>query len=531
MSSLFNASSKNTDFPTSFNTITYERGSNTIKINDFIDINNDNVLDDTLAYAIQWSLARQLGITSTDTKGTYYLALTTSFADFIEKRTNLNFNVTYHAITEGVTSVETSDFKHNGDMLISSNNASVDLYRMGVNMLSNLAMLGNEKYTCVLKLTSFDKRLRTGSLWIDDDNNRYIANVVKTTFTTDSKYVVVNVEFVKNYNMLNQNTQLFNEKRFYQIDNNLTTKGFQLYTDYFYLTLDSDNINKRSKVCYDGDISRYLLFSTLDNGEITRAFFSSRNDYEVADLVNLSEVNNASGNYRYCQIPLHTYTTGTTLNLEVSFENSVNARNRVITTDDTSKKIVGKSTLYCDESGFADYVCVNFCSDKESQLVYGENFPLTDNANATDNMFAKIDTLRYLKRDNEIFSLNYQICVLSYDKEIIISDTLLKHSASLSKRNVIKYMSVHESEYAYSIIDRKADNFIASCELDYVEYSTSNGVSGYYTLLFDRTINAKNIAITDEDNNVLLAINKQINDSKIDIYFFSSNKRLNLNED
>ena len=527
LSSLFTASRTNAVFPTTFNTIQYTRNSNIVELCSFQDINDDGELEDTLYMTTEWALTFQFGFNETQYTSNDHIIVDDQYlGSQLRERVNVLLNIKYHAITDGVTSVETRDFKHNGDMLVTSNNASVDLYRMGVNMLSNLSMLGNEKYTCTLKLSSFDTRLRKGSIWLDDNNERYIANVVKTTFSTKEDCVIVNVEFVKNFNMINQNTQLFNEKRFYQIDNNLVTKGYQLYTDYLYLSLE-DRSNLRSLVCYNSYVARYMLFSKQRDRAINRVYFSSRY-YDINENeVNLSNENNVYNyDYKYIQAPLHSYSTGTTLNFEVQYQDSLNARDRIV----SAFKVLSKSTIYCKDDGFADYISLKYCFDLTEEIDLNKDFPLIRDSKATTREAINVRDLHYLKRDNEIFALNYQICVLAYDKEIIVSDTLLSKSCLIDNATKIKAFKVHTSDYDYSIIERKQNNFIADCVLSGHSASSVYGIYGSYTFKFSRVINVERFAITDENDNILIAFNKAINSDELTLYFFSSNKRLNLNE-
>lgn len=527
LNSLFKASSSNDDFPTSFNTITYTRNSNIINLCQFVDINNDGVLDDTLKLASEYAVDIEFGNVNQlgNTLVKRDITLSNAFNDMIYNRYDIKLNIKYHAITDGVTSVETNDYKHDGDMLVTSNSASVDLYRMGVNMLSNLSMLGNEKYTCTLKLSSFDTRLRKGSIWLDDNNERYIANVVKTTFSTKENCVIVNVEFVKNFNQIYSNTQLFNEKRFYQIDNNLVTKGYQLYTDYLYLSLE-DKSDLRSKVCYNDKIVRHAIFSSENDKYISSCFIATKQNYTYESNYNLREVNDLNYDCYYCQIPLHTYSTATTLNFEVSFDNSLNARNRIY--QDLRK--LGKTTLYCADDGFANYVSFFFNQLNNESMYAGDDFPLiSDESIYNTNRAININNLGYYKRDNEILSLNYQVCILS-TKNIIVSDMLTKRSALLESAKQVKYYKVHTSDLPFSIIDRKLNNYYCNANITLNSVSSANGIYGSYSLSFSKAIDDKYIAITDEEDNVLLSINEKISTNELTLYFFSSNKRLNLNE-
>lgn len=435
------------------------------------------------------------------------------------------YRIEYYGSYNGRIDIPSPTEKTDGECYANQLNSGVALNRMGRNMFGLISMLGNEQTNVTLPFTSYDSRLQKGSLWIDENGNRWIANKVKITFSTSSEKIITNVEFVKDFNGISQFTKLDQERRFYEIDQNISNTGYEVYHNYFYFS--KTNIgNKQGTTVLTNDLVLDIM-NTFKNDLKTikdRSLYAWVGTYEY-------EYDNTVKEKAY--IPLHVFGAGNTLNFEMGFSHPLNAGNRIITQD---SKIVGTTTMYCGKDGFANKIRFVLCRDRVG------DFDVPDypkKANESDGVTLADFYYNYYKKPNEILHLNFSVAFLPYFTERNIGFGLTQKNIEeiyFGERFVCDNLIIPEAEprtlkiyvsnsHKYTLADRKALGSEVSGSIA-VTYNSSSG--GRIEITLDDTANnVKSWCICDENENILVAVNQtKSSTSSLILYFIGTNKRL-----
>ena len=123
---------------------------------------------------------------------------------------NILIQATYKASVGGVTKVHSVVKKYEGEALIDQYNGSVDINKMGLNMLGVSLKLGNPIMNATHRISSWTNRVKVGQIyrW---QNGLWIANVCSYTFLKNG-VIKGSISFVQNFNQLSLRTQLLREK-------------------------------------------------------------------------------------------------------------------------------------------------------------------------------------------------------------------------------------------------------------------------------------------------------------------------------
>lgn len=545
-------------FPNRNNTLAYTQGGKSIYLGTITDTDGSGKQTEVFSVATKAAIAHFFGSNVVKYK---YLGRGSGIGGGLEDKTiktissvsgiptkqNCQFQVTYFAKHDGRASIESVESKHEGESFVAQSNANVQLNRLGTNMQGLIARLGTEKKSLTLDMTSYGSRIRKGTLWVDDDGNKYIANKVKTTFSTSSNKCIIEVEMSKNFNAISSFTKLDQEKRFYEISERLTSKGYENITEFVYLSkTDKRNLAEQTA------ISRNALYSmfkgTLVGDENTWKVdmatikpYEDENDTEAVNIVNVNNI--SSGSYAEVSVPIHSYGLGNMICLEMGYESPLNAGDRLTGSGTSANPYMNRTTLYTASNGYADKLDVAIYQDSTTEHEFDENYPLV---NPTGTKLIDIAQFYYYKKSNEIFHLNYEIafmpsatyttdgygCKRYQYEEIFVGSRFIDNNSLISTNEIRSAKTLYlyvgtTDEEKYSIIDKKALGTNKGIATITVATSGSTN-SGSINVTFSGTIaSAKSWSLADEKGNLYLSVNQNLtNATELNLYYFTRINRL-----
>lgn len=502
------------------NTFCYSRGS------DYIDLLGNATLSSLdkpiYIYAIKTAINFQFGLNYGDDKPSNLYKIDYVDDDGLDDKQELYYRVTYHGLYNGKMVQASLDNKYDGETYVNQESGQVNLNRMGNNLQGLIAKVGNEIENITLNVTSYGSRMRVGSIWKTDDGEKFVANVVQTTFSTNENNVIVNAQFTKNFNLLSQYTKIDQQKRFYEISNELTSKGYETITEYLYLSYEDEKakgcaIKKAVLETIVGD----TLLATFDRYQIDYATFRP---YTYEDDVSF-EI------YNYIYLPLHIYGAGNSLCFEMDFDSPINAMNRLTGSGTPSDPYYSKTSLYTEKNGFADKCEIKLWHD----ITYrAENYPIIEAPNIDDDLIVFND-YKCFKKPNEIFHLNYALAFLTKPnnkgEEFFVGDKFVNDNAIMPNAILSKVVRFAYGTEKYSIIDNKNINANKiNCTIGTIIQENDEGKFNILVRVILGTPVNGNInswALVDENDNVLIASNKEMsNVSEVDFYVIPRRYRL-----
>jgi hypothetical protein len=241
-------------------------------------------------------------------------------------------------------------------------------------------------------------------------------------------------------------------------------------------------------------------------------------DVEVAAV-------HSNGNDLY--IPLVKYGFGNSVCFEMQMDDPINAGNLLSVSSGWfgSNKYFSQATPYTDDEGWLDQLTINFYALTDSAKTYGiGNYPIVtpeitisipifeqDFTLTLLNKLGSIDDLKYYKKPNEIFALNYEWCFLTqnYDGFFIGSKFINENAATMPKQMQYKrfYLVYATDNFKYSVLDIKGH--LGTKVNVILEAKIENNKVVLPIILFSGQRNAKNWAIVDENNDIYFASNTE----------------------
>lgn len=415
-----------------------------------------------------------------------------------------HYSIEYMATYEGQTMVESPENKKEGQFVVAQNSSSTAINKMGSNMLGFITRTGNESKAITMQLNTYDSRLTKGSIWQDDNGNKWVANIVKITFTTSNE-IITEVEFVKNFNMISQRTQVDEEIKYTTINQQLIDKGYENVNEYLYFSTSSISDDENTQ--FTLDVVNSLLKGTFGNDD-TLSY--------VGDCMIRLDDNTP------CFIPLHIYGAGNVINFEINYDHPLLAGNYL---DGTQYTTMSRAVLYTDD-GFGNELYAVFYKQLDNSSQLYDNYPIGNTSSHTQ-MFSL--TYKYYKRENEILSFNYGIALLpkpifqsnSYVKseEIYFGEEFLAQNYLIPNNKYHTYQRIlhlfFDTENEYGINDKKvkdSSNVIEETGLStivdttnrYIQFSAGNVQYGQ---------SAKSWGICDDNGNIYLVANQSVESS------------------
>lgn len=469
-------------------------------------------------YVLKAALFFRMGVpNTTDTSGTISIGSSTTIA----AKQELYYRVTYHGLYDGKMEQVSLENKYNGETYANQESGQVNVNRMGNNLQGLIAKLGNKVENLTLKVSSYGSRMRVGSIWKTDDGEKYIANVVQTTFSTSADSVIINAQFTKNFNMIAQYTKIDQQKRFYEISNELTSKGYETITEYIYLSYEYysyDDSAIANEVILDSMFGDTLLVNEhkyqIDYATFRPITYEDEHTFAISD---------------YVYLPLHIYGSGNSICFEMDYDSSLDAMFRLTGTGGLDDAYYSKTSLYTEQNGFADKCEIKLWYDNGTNTT--ENFPYIANPNNDDNLI-KIEDLKYFKKPNEIFHLNFAFAFLTRPNnencEFFVGDKFINDNAIMPNAVLSRELKLAYGDELYSIIDNKnISTHSTSCAINVNSHTVNGKVYAIVVIIPSVPISGNSWALVDENNNMLIASNKKMSEvNEITFYVIPRRNRI-----
>lgn len=442
----------------------------------------------------------------------------------IVNKQDITYYIEYHALYDGRVEQVSQKYKYEGETFTTQESAEVSLNKMGNNLQGLIAKVGNKKENISLDVTSYGSRMRVGSIWINDDNERYIANVVQTTFSTSQDKVIINAEFSKDFNLLSQFTKIDQQKRFYEISERLTTKGYENITEYIYFSYNDNMIQDDNFV--ESSINNIYILNAIVMGTLGKNVGYKCDYATFRPYTHINDNSPSTANYMY--LPLHIYGSGNSLCFEMDYDDTLDAGNRVTGDGGDDTPYYARSSIYTtDKNGFSDKVEIKLWQVSSSWNA--TEFPII--TTITDRNLITIDNFYYMKKPNEIFHLNFAFAFMYENEEFFFGNEFIENNAVI--RTIDKTRTALKFYYGnklYSIIDNKPldDSNIVSIASISGNSIEENGI--YYlevVIQLNSSISGNSWALCDENDNILIASNKEMsNVSQITFYVIPRRNRI-----
>lgn len=378
-----------------YNTLYYVKGENYINVAGTYKSSFWSLTKTIATESLKCAYARMFGCPQA-----YYTALTGSrFAPLPGEWSDYRFRLNYETSLDGRLKMETYNEKYPGESLIDQYNGSVDLNKMGLNMLGLSLKLGEPTLEMTHEISSWADRIKKGSIYIEN-GIKWVANVCTYTFITDDK-IQGRISFTKNFNALAQRIRLNRERRMTNISQELTQKSEDNFVEYVYYS---------SAFTEGASFGVYERNSMI--GDMLRAF-TSEAPYLRALTSHVAQFRSETNS---CYIPLSKYYAGNMFCFEMSFNHSMSAGKRTVKKSGWfgTNKLYTETINYTNEVGKVDAATINI--GRSGFLYDVPNASSDDNLPyfyaRTSNYIISIQNLKIYKQPNEVFALNYQLCFL-----------------------------------------------------------------------------------------------------------------------
>lgn len=475
-------------------TIPFDRGSNTINISTYSKdwAGTENAV---LGFVIDIAMLRFFG------QPVFQMSiLYTSFQSLAQVWHSHKFSISYDSIVNGRLETKTLNDQYEGEMLVNQGNGMVDISKLGLNILGESLKDGQPTLTASCELTDWDNKINEGD-YIIYQGSRWVANVVNYKPIKPGVYSVT-VEFSKNFNALSLRVKTDREKRLTAISGEQAVISEDSYVDYVYVS-DGTMMPSRETTIFDNNILESLVGQTFG---IPADGYSVKN-IDVACVITYGENGeiNKFGNLGWqaenIVIPLIKYGAGNCLCFEVQYDSPIGAGNSLgyqkVGLNDV---YTSYNILYTDDEGWADLITIRYLQN--SDITYGD-FPVITSATGV----AIIDKLKYYKKPNEIFGLNYELCflpILSQVDNFFIGNAFIKNNFFVSaQKTEKKFYLYYDNNYKYSILDAKGHG--SNTPITFSTISNTNVV--FLRILTSSTITAKSWSICDENGDIYFASN------------------------
>lgn len=439
------------------------------------------------------------------------------------------FSCEYGTDASGRLEVESPFAKKDGEARVSSSSASVDIGKLGLNMLGVALRSGEPTMTCGQALSSWDNRIRVGQvLWLPNQTGasgtgeKWVATKASyTTFDADGGVDAIKgtIQFAKNFNGLSKRIALDQSKRLWNIDRGISDLCEVNVMTYVYALMGHYNRTFSDVSDSDMPISDAVL-----GGLFMKALSPNTGTHTDISYATLS----SSGSNNEVYIPLNVYGSGNCVCFEAKMGDPISAGVKMTaSTDgstywwatDTWQKAVGNTyyygtdVKYADDEGYAETFSVTYYNADD--LATSENFPEVDWSGGKPSSKFAITGMEFDKQPNEIFGLNYEIAFLSKhhkkDNEVFFSK-LFFDSFTASKKSTLTgllfYYSTSEDDY-YSQADTKGKGSVLPVTASVANASTAFWIAFTADLLpiESKSVTMKAIAICDQNGNILVSAN------------------------
>lgn len=429
--------------------------------------------------------------------------------------------IEYVAKTEGVAEVESPSHRMAGNMLSNQAGGGVDLGKMGANMLG-LAMKGGEpKFTATIEIRGLATRIEEGD-YIRAEDGVYVAGSISYIMLSNGK-IQETVEFIKNFNSLSPFIRVDEEKRLSNIDYSIAERCEDVYIDYIKLVgIANADMPEASEISapYAADWIESAFPCNDPTGRTADlAYIDNRREGDA--IVSSERV----------ALPLRVYHCGNAVCMEAALDDPMVAGTSLKWADG---KYDSKAVTYAGQYGFFDKI--DFHVAWATGEIYDADYPKLNAAVASGIAeVVRIDRLTYNKKPNEIFGVNYEICVVpaeGKESEVFVGRRFVSQFGPLSaSRKTKETMRLYYSnEETYSILDENGIGSYVNITSIAAEANPSD--ANQIRLMVGAPVSSlawKSFAICDSEGKIYLAFNQPKESGVLNavaIWFACANRRL-----
>ena len=504
------------------NTIKYDRGSHSINISTYFNtLFNIQVL--FFERVVRCSIIRFFGYYKCEDDGTV------RFQDLADDWYKQKFNIKYKTQNNGRSILETPSPKYVGEQIVNQNDGLIDLNKLGINAFGESLKDGEPVLTLQCQITDWNDRIKEGDYFIKD-NEKWVANVVNYQVIKNGVYNC-SVEFSKNFNALSMRVRSNKEKRLTNIAGEISTMSEDNFVDYVYVSSIADHETITTE-------TTSIPLTTISYN-IAKTFKQTISGNYDVNIVCFSSDDLGTSNI---DIPTLKYGFGNCICFELQYNHPVNAGNRLRY---QSSKYFSLATPYTDDYGWAETFTLTFyaITDDGKKLGFTYTYPymklVTDIGDPIPGLtllseVGKIQNLKYYKKPNEIFGLNYELCFLALPSEInttFIGNTFIndnnftKQETAEIKNFYLHYTTNGNDKYSISNLKGKGSRTLIT-DVGHLVL----GNQSYLSIKVAENISAKTWSICDDNGFIYFASNEPkefvANTSKIVLYFFTRKTRI-----
>lgn len=433
--------------------------------------------------------------------------------------------IEYIAKTEGVAEVESPSHKMAGDLLSNQAGGGVDLGKMGANMLG-LAMKGGEpKMTATIEIRNLANRIEEGD-YIKAEDGVYVAGSISYVMLSNGR-IQETVEFTKNFNSLSPFIRVDEEKRLSNIDYSIAERCEDVYIDYIRFlgfTTDMPNTSAISSPYAKEWIEAAFPCNDPTDRTADLAYIDNRREGDAVVV--------PSGRIA---LPLRVYPCGNAVCMEASFDDPMSAGASLehIVLSNVSA-YYSKAIKYAGDYGFFDKI--DFHVARATGEIYDANYPKLNAAVGSGiTEVVRVDRLTYNKKPNEIFGVNYEICIVpaeGKESEVFVGRRFVSQFGPLSaSRKTKEAMRLyHSDEESYSILDEDGlGDFVSIGSITAFENPDDPNIVDVIITAPIANIAWKSFAICDSEGKIYLACNQPraaIPSNSWRVSFACANRRL-----
>lgn len=438
------------------------------------------------------------------------------------------FRAEYISTIDGRVKIESISNKYDGEMLIDQSNGSIDLNKMGLNMLGTSLMMGEPTRNYTHEISNMEDRIKEGQYFIEN-GERWVANSCSYTIINMNK-IVGQISFVKNFNALSQRINLLQEKRMSNISSELTLKSEDNYIEYVYYSSVPVLYSSFQNIAYRRE---WLYKSILSTFKSDYEYYTSP-DYAMfrANVTNTTGSGTKTTSYIY--LPMVKYGAGNSICFEMSFDSPISAGNRTTATSGWfgSVNYYTDSIKYTDENGILDQ-CTIYMFQETPNQVYSSDFPFIteDDPEEAGEFIYALRNYEIYKQPNEVFALNYELCFLPIEsrKQIdFLGNAFINDNAFVNPQNLMNHRfylyytnSVEQPTFKYSVLDTKGEGlYLVISSVEFL-YDTNNNIVGIKFNHLQTYTTAITWAICDENRNIYFASNESQNAGTTKVIYFT----------
>ena len=359
------------------------------------------------------------------------------------------------------------------------------------------------KEAATIEIRGYATRIEEGD-YIRAEDGVYVAGSISYVMLSNGK-IQETVEFTKNFNSLSPFIKVDSEKRLSNIDYSLAERCEDVYIDYIRFlgfTTDMPNTSAISAPYAKEWIEAAFPCNDPTDRTADLAYIDNRRE---GDAVVSSE---------RVALPLRTYPCGNAVCMEAAFDDPMVAGPSLehIVLSNVSA-YYSKAITYAGQYGFFDKI--DFHVARATGEIYDANYPKLNAAVGSGiTEVVRVDRLSYNKKPNEIFGVNYEICVVpaeGKESEVFVGRRFVSQfgplSASRKTKETMRFYCSDEENY--SILDEDGlGSYVNISSITAFENPDDSNIVDVTITAPIANIAWKSFAICDSQGKIYLACNQ-----------------------